>query len=103
LNKVWDLGLLLLVVVWVVRKNHIGGFGFGGSTVLLASSGYQVSFNTTAGGGVLLKDMHFLLNKVSHDLTQAFALNHLVLLNIKMPFDLLICTWRDLYFARQAS
>jgi len=54
LNKVWDLGLLLLVVVWVVRKNHIGGFGFGGSTVLLASSGYQVSFNTTAGGGVLL-------------------------------------------------
>ena len=50
LNKVWDLGLLLLVVVWVVRINHICGFGLGGLTVLLVWCGDQVSFNTTVGG-----------------------------------------------------
>ena len=50
LNKVCDLGLLLLVVVWVVRKNHIGGSGFGGATVLVASRGDQVSCYTTVGG-----------------------------------------------------
>jgi hypothetical protein len=62
LNKVCDLGLVLLVVVWVVRKNHIGGFGFGGATVLLASRGDQVSFKTTVGGGgvVLLKDINLI-------------------------------------------
>ena len=89
----------------VVRIKRCGGSGFGGSTVLVGSSGDQVSFYTTVGGNgvVLLKDNHISLNKVSHDLPQAFALNHLVLLNIKVPFDLLICTWRDLYFARQAS
>ena len=31
-------------------------FGFGGSTVLVGSSGDQVSFYTTVGGVVLLKD-----------------------------------------------
>jgi phosphatidylserine decarboxylase len=40
-----------------LRKNRYVRFGFGGSTVLLGSSGDQVSFNTTVGGGdVLLKD-----------------------------------------------
>jgi hypothetical protein len=73
--------------------------------MLLAWSGQQVSRNTTLGvaGDVLLKDKHFSLNKVSHDLTQALALNDLVLLSIKVPFYLLISTWRDLHFARQAS
>jgi hypothetical protein len=78
-------------------------FGFGGATVLVASSGHPVSFNTTVGGVVLLKDKHFSLNKVSHDLTQSFALNHLVFLNIKVPFNLIIGTWRHLHFAWHAS
>jgi hypothetical protein len=88
-----------------MSKNRSVRFVFGGSTVLVASSGDQVSFNTTVlgNGVVLLKDNHFSLHKVSHDLPQTFALNQLILLNIKMPFDLLIGTWRDLYFARQAS
>ena len=30
--------------------------GFGGATVLLGWGGFVVSFNTTVGGGVLLKD-----------------------------------------------
>ena len=42
-----------------MRKNRSVSFGFGGSTVLVASSGDQVSFNTTVGGwGVFV-----LLNK----------------------------------------
>jgi hypothetical protein len=69
----------------------------------VAFSGDQVSFKTTEGDVVLLKDNHFSLNKVSHDLTQAFALNYLIFLNIKVSFDLLIGTWRYLNFARQAS
>ena len=32
-------------------------FGFCGSTVLVASRGQEVSFNTTGGGVVLLKDI----------------------------------------------
>ena len=36
LNKVCDLGLLLLVVVWVVRIKSGGRFDFYGSTVLVA-------------------------------------------------------------------
>ena len=80
-------------------------FGIGGSTVLVASRSHSVSFNTTVHGNgvVLLKDNHFSLNKVSHDLTQAFALNYLIFLNIKVSFDLFVGTWRHLYFARQAS
>jgi len=41
-----------------MRMNRSVRFGFGGSTVLVASSGDQVSFNTTVGGNgvVLLKD-----------------------------------------------
>jgi hypothetical protein len=34
-----------------------GRFGFGGSTVLVACRGDQVSFYTTVGGVVLLKDI----------------------------------------------
>ena len=68
LNKVCDLGLLLLVVVWVVRKNHIGGFGFGGATVLLACRGRQVSFNTTVHGVVVLLRTNIQLTDVSGDL-----------------------------------
>ena len=42
----------------VVRIKRCGGSGFGGSTVLVGSSGDQVSFYTTVGGNgvVLLKD-----------------------------------------------
>lgn len=36
-------------------------FGFGGATVLLASRGHSVSFNTTIGGVVLLKDKRISL------------------------------------------
>ena len=57
LNKVCDLGLSLLVVVWAVRRNCLVRFDFCGSTVLSAFSGDQVSFYTTVGGGVLLKDI----------------------------------------------
>jgi hypothetical protein len=39
-----------------VRMNCCGRFGFGGSTVLLICCGCVVSFYTTVGGGVLLKD-----------------------------------------------
>ena len=49
------LGFSLRVVVWAVRMNCCGRFGFCGCTVLLACRGDQVSFNTTVGG-VLLKD-----------------------------------------------
>ena len=52
LNKVWDLGLSLLVVVWAVRRNCLVRFDFCGSTVLSAFSGDQVSFYTTVGGVV---------------------------------------------------
>ena len=38
-----------------MRKNRSVRFGFGGSTVLVACRGDQVSFNTTVGD-VLLKD-----------------------------------------------
>ncbi len=84
----------------MVRIKSGGRFDFSGLTVLVGCSGEQVSFNTTVGGVVLLKDKHFSLNKVSHDLTQALALNDLVLLSIKVPFYLLISTWGHLYFAR---
>lgn len=43
------------------------------------------------------------LDKVSHDLTQAFAFNQLVLLYFKMIFDLFVGTWRHLHSARRAS
>ena len=66
----------------------------------MGSSGDQVSFNTTDGVDVLLKDNHISLNKVSHDLTQAFAFSDLIFLNIKVSFDLFIGTRRDLHFAR---
>jgi hypothetical protein len=36
-----------------MRTNRYVRFDFGGSTVLLASSGYQVSCNTTGGGVVM--------------------------------------------------
>ena len=38
----------------MVRRNCCVRFGFGGSTVLQGSSGDQVSFYTTVGGGVAL-------------------------------------------------
>ena len=37
LNKVYDLGLLEILLM---RTNHICLFGFGGSTVLVASRGW---------------------------------------------------------------
>ncbi len=78
----------------------MSGLVSAGGTVLVASRKDQVSINTTEGGGVvLLKDIHFSLQKVSHDLTQALALNDLILLNIKVSFDLFIGTWRDLHLA----
>ena len=40
-----------------MRTNRYVRFGFGGSTVLVAWIGDQVSFNTTEGD-VLLKDIH---------------------------------------------
>ncbi len=40
----------------VVRIKRCGGSGFGGGAVLVACRGDQVSFYTTVGGGVLLKD-----------------------------------------------
>jgi hypothetical protein len=40
-----------------MRKNRSFRFDFSGGAVLVASSGDQVSFNTTGGGGVLLKDI----------------------------------------------
>ena len=55
MNKIWDLGFSLLVVVWAVRMNCCGRFGFGGASVLVVSSGSVVSFYTTEGD-VLLKD-----------------------------------------------
>ena len=45
----------LLVVVWVVRRNYRGRFGFHGFSVLSGSSGDQLSFNTTVGDVVLSK------------------------------------------------
>ena len=54
LNKVWGLTGCPLEGQ-PVRKNRSVRFGFGGLTVLLASSGDPVSFNTTVGGGVLLR------------------------------------------------
>lgn len=62
-------------------------------TTILVARGHLVSCYSTAGGDVLSKDNHFSLNKVSHDLTQSFAFNHLIFLNIKVSFDLFICTW----------
>ena len=41
----------------MVRTNCGGRFGFGGATVLVACRGDQVSFYTTVGGVVLLKDI----------------------------------------------
>ena len=46
LNKVWDLGLLEILLM---RRNCGGRFDFGGLTVLVARCGDQVSFNTTVG------------------------------------------------------
>ena len=40
-----------------MSKNRDVRFGFGGLTVLVAWCGHQVSFNTTVGGDVLLKDI----------------------------------------------
>ena len=40
----------------MVRIKSGGRFGFSGATVLVVRSGDQVSFNTTEGGDVLLKD-----------------------------------------------
>ena len=48
-------GLRLLVVVWVVRIKSGGRIDFCGATVLVASSGDPVSFNTTVGGGEMSK------------------------------------------------
>ena len=56
LNKVWGLEGCPLKGQ-TMRKNRSVRFGFGGSTVLSAWFGDQVSFNTTVGGGVLLKDI----------------------------------------------
>jgi hypothetical protein len=39
-----------------MRKNRYVRFAFGWATVLVACLGLQVSFNTTVGGDVLLKD-----------------------------------------------
>ena len=51
LNKVWDLAnWFCLQGVRVVRIKSGDRFGFSGETVLLGSSGDQVSFNTTVGG-----------------------------------------------------
>jgi len=41
-----------------MRKNRCVRFGFGGSTVLVGWRGQDVSFYTTVGGVVLLKDIH---------------------------------------------
>ena len=48
LNKVCDLGLLEILLI---RTSDICGFGFCEWTVLVASSGNQVSCYTTVGGG----------------------------------------------------
>ena len=58
LNKVWDLGLVLLPSYLVVRTICCDRFGFCWLTVQSAFRGRQVSFYTTVGGGVLLKDKH---------------------------------------------
>jgi len=50
LNKVWGLEGCPLKGQ-LVRTNRRGRFVFGGSTVLVASNGDQVSFNTTVGDG----------------------------------------------------
>ena len=50
LNKVSRLSLLEILLV---RTNHKSRFVFNVVTVLLASSGYQVSCNTTGGGVVM--------------------------------------------------
>ena len=41
-----------------MRTNYRVRFGFCGSTVLVAYRGQDVSFYTTVGGDVLLKDIH---------------------------------------------
>ena len=54
LNKVW--GLEGFHSFLALRINRRARLGFGGASVLLACRGDQVSFNTTVGGDVLLKD-----------------------------------------------
>ena len=49
LNKVWDLGLSLLVGCSGGAYQSLSRFGFGGSTVLVGRIGFEVSFNTTFG------------------------------------------------------
>ena len=51
-----SLGLEECLHFYPLRKNRSVRFDFSGSTVLLASRGHSVSFNTTVGGDVLLKD-----------------------------------------------
>ena len=53
----------------VVRIKRCGGSDFGGATVLVARSGDPVSFNTTVGGGVLLKDKRLSWLKTSYPLS----------------------------------
>jgi hypothetical protein len=43
--------------IFTPAHKSLSWFGFGGSTVLVVSSGHQVSFYTTVGGDVLLKDI----------------------------------------------
>ena len=57
LNKVWDLGLVLLLGCSGGAYKSGGSFGFGVLTVLVVCRGLYVSFNTTVGGVVLLKDI----------------------------------------------
>ena len=67
-------GLSLLVVVWVVRMNCCGRFGFCGSIMLVVSCGDQVSFYTTVHGdvGVSFKRT---TRKQSNQLTDRYELN----------------------------
>ena len=51
-----SLGLEECLHFYPLRKNRSVRFDFSGSTVLLASRGHSVSFNTTVGGDVLLGD-----------------------------------------------
>ena len=45
-----SLGSRRMQLIFTLRKIRRVRFGFGGPTVLVASSGDQVSFNTTVGG-----------------------------------------------------
>jgi hypothetical protein len=69
LNKVWDLGLLEILLV---RRNCFGRFGFGGSTVLLGFATSQCRVSPLRDGRYKVVEC-FLVNRIYVNTTRGLV------------------------------